>query len=286
MASFFSFLSLRSIALILMAIVLSVGTALFARGWIHAERVALAAQSGIREPSAPAMAILVVRDDLPAGSFVKPNQLRWQAWPEESLSPAYIVKGKGKREDFVDSVVRSGIAAGEPITEGRIVRPGERGFLAAVLTPGRRAVTVSINATSGIAGFIFPGDRVDLILTHGIRLNSGENARVKRVSETVLRNIRILAVDQKTDDQNGEVEIAQTATLEVTTKQAEMIVMLTEMGKLSLSLRSLAENSIPLARPGKNQRSYTWDSEVSPLIASETRPIMVTRGSKQEEIRF
>ncbi len=286
MANIFSFLSLRSIVLILTAIVLSVGTALFARGWIHAERAAMTAQSGVTVPAASAMAILVVRDDLPAGSFVKPNQLRWQAWPEESLSPAYIVKGKGKREDFVNSVVRSGIAAGEPITEGRIVRPGERGFLAAVLSPGKRAVTVSINATSGIAGFIFPGDRVDLILTHGIRMSSGEDARMKRVSETVLRNIRILAVDQKTDDQNGEVEIAQTATLEVTTKQAEMIAMLTEMGKLSLSLRSLAENPVSLARSGKKRRSYTWDSEVSPLIASETRPLMVTRGSKQEEIRF
>jgi len=284
MANIFSFLSLRSILLIIVAIVLSVGTALFARGWISAERAALAAQANASEPAEPAMQILVVGEDLPAGTFVKPKQLLWQAWPEENLMPVYIVKGKGKREDFIDSVVRIGITAGEPITEGRIVRPGDRGFLAAVLTPGSRAVTVPINETSGIAGFIFPGDRVDLILTHSMRLEEGENARLKRASETVLRDIRVLAVDQRTDDQNGEVEIAQTATLEVTTKQAEMIAMLTEMGKLSLSLRSLAENNVGAS--GKKRRSYTWDSEISPLIAGHTRPVTVTRGSEQEEVRF
>ncbi len=284
MANIFSFLSLRSILLIIVAIVLSVGTALFARGWISAERAALAAQANVSEPATQAMQILVVGEDLPAGTFVKPKQLLWQAWPEENLMPVYIVKGKGKREDFIDSVVRIGITAGEPITEGRIVRPGDRGFLAAVLTPGSRAVTVPINETSGIAGFIFPGDRVDLILTHSMRLEEGENARLKRASETVLRDIRVLAVDQRTDDQNGEVEIAQTATLEVTTKQAEMIAMLTEMGKLSLSLRSLAENNV--VTPRKKRRSYTWDSEVSPLIAGHTRPVTVTRGSEQEEVRF
>lgn len=285
MANFFTFLSLRSILLIIIAIVLSVGTALFARGWIHAERAAMAAQSGTREPVQAAMEILIVNVDLPAGSFVKPQQLRWQPWPEKNLLSVYTVKGKGKREDFIDSVVRSGITTGEPITEGRVVRPGDRGFLAAVLTPGKRAVTVPVNATSGIAGFIFPGDRVDLILTHAMRMDNSENSRMKRASETVLRDIRVLAVDQSTDDQNGEVEVAQTATLEVTTKQAEMIAMLTEMGKLSLSLRSLAEVSTG-AKPKNTQRSYTWDSEVSPLIGGQTRPITVTRGSTQEEIRF
>ena len=286
MANILSLINLRSIVLIILAVVLSVGTALFARGWVNAERAVLAAQSRANESKFPAKEILVVGEDLPAGSFVKPKQLLWQPWPEENLMPVYIVKGNAKREDFVDSVVRSGITAGEPITEGRVVHPGDRGFLAAVLTPGMRAVTVAINATSGIAGFIFPGDRVDLILTHAIRLNRGENGTLKRARETVLRDIRILAVDQRTDDQNGEVEVAQTATLEVTTKQAEIIAMLTEMGKLSLSLRSLAENGQAAVKSQQKWRSYTWDSEISPLIGGITWPVTVTRGSEQKEVRF
>ncbi|MEQ9042562.1 MAG: Flp pilus assembly protein CpaB [Alphaproteobacteria bacterium] len=285
MTNVLSFINVRSLILIILAIVLSVGTALFARGWINAERAALAAQAHPNGSQFPAMEILVVKEDLPAGTFIKPDHLQWQPWPEENLMPVYVVKGAAKREDFANSVVRSGITAGEPITEGRIVRPGDRGFLAAVLAPGMRAVTVAINATSGIAGFIFPGDRVDLILTHAIRLDKGENAALKRASETVLRDIRVLAVDQRTDDQNGKVEVAQTTTLEVTTKQAEMIAMLTEMGKLSLSLRSLAEEDDP-AKPKRRWRSYTWDSEVSPLINGMSRAVTVTRGSEQEEVRF
>ncbi|MEW5703198.1 MAG: Flp pilus assembly protein CpaB [Pseudomonadota bacterium] len=284
MANVFGFLNVRTFVLILLAIALSVGTALFARGWMHAERAALAAQPQ-GEPKSAALEILIVAEDMPAGSFVKPNHLRWQPWPEKNLLPVYIVRENGALENFIDTVVRSGITAGEPITEGRIVRPGDRGFLAAVLSPGMRAVTVPINATSGIAGFIFPGDRVDLILTHAIRLDKEENGPLKRASETVLRDIRVLAVDQKTDDQNSEVKIAQTTTLEVTTKQAEMIAMLTEMGKLSLSLRSLAEEEEPDANK-RRRRTYTWDSEVSPLINGITTAVTVTRGSEQKEIRF
>lgn len=284
MANVFGFLNVRTFVLILLAIALSVGTALFARGWMHAERAALAAQTQ-GEPKSAALEILIVAEDMPAGSFVKPNHLRWQPWPEKNLLPVYIVRENGALENFIDTVVRSGITAGEPITEGRIVRPGDRGFLAAVLSPGMRAVTVPINATSGIAGFIFPGDRVDLILTHAIRLDKEENGPLKRASETVLRDIRVLAVDQKTDDQNSEVKVAQTTTLEVTTKQAEMIAMLTEMGKLSLSLRSLAEEEEPDANK-RRRRTYTWDSEVSPLINGITTAVTVTRGSEQKEIRF
>lgn len=284
MANVFGFLNVRTFILILLAIALSVGTALFARGWMHAERAALAAQTQ-GEPKSAALEILIVAEDMPAGSFVKPNHLRWQPWPEKNLLPVYIVRENGALENFIDTVVRSGITAGEPITEGRIVRPGDRGFLAAVLSPGMRAVTVPINATSGIAGFIFPGDRVDLILTHAIRLDKEENGPLKRASETVLRDIRVLAVDQKTDDQNSEVKVAQTTTLEVTTKQAEMIAMLTEMGKLSLSLRSLAEEEEPDANK-RGHRTYTWDSEVSPLINGITTAVTVTRGSEQKEIRF
>lgn len=284
MANVFGFLNVRTLVLILVAIALSVGTALFARGWMHAERAALAAQTQ-GEPKSAALEILIVAEDMPAGSFVKPNHLRWQPWPEKNLLPVYIVRENGALENFIDTVVRSGITAGEPITEGRIVRPGDRGFLAAVLSPGMRAVTVPINATSGIAGFIFPGDRVDLILTHAIRLDKEENGPLKRASETVLRDIRVLAVDQKTDDQNSEVKVAQTTTLEVTTKQAEMIAMLTEMGKLSLSLRSLAEEEEPDANK-RGRRTYTWDSEVSPLINGITTAVTVTRGSEQKEIRF
>ena len=143
---------------------------------------------------------------------------------------------------MVGAVVRSRIAVGEPVTDGAVVKPGDRGFLAAVLNPGMRAVSVPITPTSANSGLIFPGDRVDLILTQTLIPGDGEGG-TRRVSETVLKNLRIIAMGVETGDdaEAGKAnERAKTATLEVTPGQAETVALLTELGKLSLSLRSLA----------------------------------------------
>jgi pilus assembly protein CpaB len=143
---------------------------------------------------------------------------------------------------MIGAVVRKRIATGEPLTDGAVVKPGERGFLAAVLEPGMRAVSVPITPASSNSGLIFPGDRVDLILTQSL-IESESEGSVRRVSETVLNDIRIIAMGTETSDdpEAGQAhEKAKTATLEVTPSQAEKVALLTELGKLSLSLRSLA----------------------------------------------
>jgi pilus assembly protein CpaB len=196
-------------------------------------------------------------------------------------------------KDLVGSVVRRAIAAGEPVSIGRLVKPGNRGFLAAVLRPGYRAVSLRINATSSISGLVFPGDRVDVILTHTV------NAR--RVSETVLTNVRVLAIDQQTNDQAQAPKVGKHATFEVTPKQAEMFSVLSDMGKLSLSLRSLAKDQAeleriatsdePLAEPETEKgKTHTWGSEVSRLLNQRTvenqQVVQVIRGGRTTELRF
>src|SRR5215831_2349787 len=117
-------------------------TALLVRGWLEAQRAAMTPP-----PAAPAPVaqrgpeVLVAKVDLPVGSFIRPEHLRWQAWPEGSLAPTYVLQGRRPLEDFVGAVVRNPISAGEPVTEGRVVVPGNSGFLAAVLQPGMRAVS-------------------------------------------------------------------------------------------------------------------------------------------------
>ena len=144
--------------------------------------------------------------------------------------------------------------------------PGSRGFLAAVLGPGMRAVSVPVSATSGISGFVFPGDQVDILITH--QLTGSEAAH--RAAETVLHDVRVIGIDQKLDSKNGEALVAHTATLEVTPKQSEMIAVAAEIGKLSLSLRSLAtppdEKQLADANAADAKATYTMDSEVSPLV--------------------
>ena len=216
--------------------------------------------------------------------------MRWQAWPDDTVAPTYVIENERSMNDFIGGVVRSSIAAGQPITDTRVVKPGDQGFLAAVLQPGMRAVSVAVNAETGLAGFIFPGDRVDVILTHGMQEKDSEgNQYTKRASETVLQNVRVLAVDQSMDDQNKEVTIAKTATLELLPKQAEILTVTAQLGVLSLSLRGLQEEDqqvaggfpappvpgipgVPMQQSRRtlpqttHGRSYTWDTDVSSLI--------------------
>jgi len=250
------------------------GTVFLAQDWLQAQRDALNAQLAARQvEEGPAVEVLVAVENLPRGTFIKETHLRWQAWPEDGLSEQYIVREDGRAEsetifeDLTGAVVRNGLTVGEPITDGRLVRPGDRGFLAAVLRPGQRAISVPVSATAGVAGFVFPGDRVDLILTHEIQ-NGGPVAR--RASETLLHDVRVLAVDQSVDDQNGAPRVAKTATFEVTPKQAEMITVALQIGRLSLALRSLAfdEEEPKIVE----QRTHTWDTQASRLLEGETGP--------------
>jgi pilus assembly protein CpaB len=293
---------LKSIMLIVVALVLAGFTAFMVRSWLDAERAAAmrAMQQKPQGQQSAGVQVLVAKRELPVGTFLRPEHLRWQAWPEASMSPAYAVEGKKKIEDFVGAVVRLPISSGEPITDGRVVAPGASGFLAAVLRPGYRAVSVPVTMTSSISGFVFPGDHVDLLLTHSMpqRVEGLE----RRAGLTVLRDIRVLALDQKVDVKPGESTVPKTATFEVTPKQSEIIAVVVEMGKLSLSLRSLQRDEplLPENDPFQNvdlsrndntrentadfpERSFTLDSEVSSLLS--VRRMTIMRGDKSEDMR-
>lgn len=284
-------MSVRNIILILVAVAITAGTGLVARNWLSSQRqepVVVAAPPEVKKTH-----VLVADKDMPMGAFVKENMLAWQSWPDEQLHPSYLIKDKNDMKELIGSVVRRSIAAGEPISTGRVIQPGTRGFLAAVLRPGYRAVSLRINATSSLSGLIFPGDRVDIILTHTV----GN----KRVSETVLTNARILAIDQQINDQTQAPKVGKHATFEVTPKQAEMFTVLSDMGKLSLILRSLAKDEAELERlvnsgeplvEGDTEKgnTHTFSSEVSHLLEQRTvtnqQIVQVIRGGKTTELRF
>ena len=166
--------------------------------------------------------------------------------------------------------MRQHIAQGEPIGTSRVIHPGERGFLAAVLTPGMRAATVPLNATADGAGLILPGDRVDLLLSHQIPDMRDANGPARNVGETVLTDIRVVAIDQTVNDQDKKPITGKTATFEVTSKQAEAIEVAKLIGNLSIVLRSAGD---PEGKDGAKQTvaGPTWDSDVSPLLKRPDR---------------
>jgi len=270
----------RTLLLLLFAFGLAGGTAMLARSWLEGQRNAMLAQ-GRATDKKPVRQVLVAKADLAMGTLLRPDMLRWQAWPDAALPPNYAVEGERKPEDFTGALVRFPVSAGEPVTDAKLVSPGHAGFLAAVLPAGARAVSVPVTVTTGISGFIFPGDRVDLILTHVIPQDNPQAQGERRASETVLRDIRVLAIDQKVEGKPGEPVIARTATLEVTPKQSEIIAVTQEMGRLSLSLRSLAKDDslATLATP-------TLDNDVSRLLPAmgskrdDKKEVTVLRGGK------
>jgi pilus assembly protein CpaB len=277
-------MGLRRIIVLLIALIAAGGTAMYARSWIQGQ------QANVTVVATPALEealheVLVAEIALPAGAFIKPQHLRWQAWPTDDVPASYILKGERTEEEMIGAVVRRGLSLGEPITDGGVVKPGERGFLAAVLSPGMRAISVPINPTSSNSGLIFPGDRVDMILTQS--LIDGQGTR--RVSETVLENLRIIAMGADTSDdpaQGKSHQGARTATIEVTPKQAEEVTLLTELGKLSLSLRSLARPETEIVQAADATPQVTWDRDVSDVLSAGrlSSRLMVLRGTKSQDV--
>ena len=205
---------------------------------------ALAAQPVPQGPK-----VLVAKRSLPVGTIITAEAVGYQLWPRELVQDAYFVDGETDVSKLLGTVVRYPLTAGEPVTQGSLVAPGDRGFLAAALGPGMRAVTVTVSAGTGVAGFVFPGDRIDLVLTQSVE---GEGQPL-HASETILKNLRVLATDQSTestkgDDGKTQVQTFSMVTLEVTPKIAEKIAVAQTIGTLSLSLRSIADNQSELER--------------------------------------
>ena len=238
----------RKVILLVGALLVAAVTAFMARS-MFADGSAPVAVAAEAEPQGPM--VLVATRALPVGTIVNQDSFRFQPWPEELIEGSYFIRDESNIEDLLGTVVRTEITAGQPITQGSLVRPGDRGFLAAALGPGMRAVTVPVSVQSGVAGFVFPGDRVDLVLTQEVE--GGGEGPALHASETIIRNLRILATDQRTTTEtteNGDsrVQVSNTVTVEVTPRIAEKIAVAQTMGSLSLSLRSIADNTAELER--------------------------------------
>ena len=313
-------INVRNILMLCVALVFAAGTALFVKSWLESERSQFAAikNTEVEVVEAPSVEILVARGDMTAGTFLKPDMLEWQAWPEDGVHETHIAREPDdeKNEDYEDpiasfdgAVARIGLRGGEPITKARVVHPGERGFLAAVLEPGYRAVSVPVDATSGISGFVFPGDWVDVVMTMQMRDEREGKRQQRHFAQTVLERVRVLAIDQTVQKEDGDIALAKTTTLEVSPKEAERIAVALDMGKLSLSLHSLSPAEAEKAHQERliggdqpldpklvrnKRRSFTLDTEVYHMwgdprlfpTKSKSNEIHVMRGSEAEVQKF
>ncbi len=250
----------RTIILIGILVVLGGATFFLAKSFLDSK------QEGYRRQAAAATKqkqiqtaeILVAKTNLPAGRRIKRENVEWRIWPKKGVVRTHFVKGDKNLEDVLGMIVRQGMYAGEPLIKDRLVEQGDRGYMAALLEPGMRAVSINVGPTTAVSGFIKPGDRVDIMLTiSGKALGS---ASKRQVTETILRNILVIAVATVTNDQETKPSLGKTITFQVTPKQAQIFTVGQTIGRMSLVLRSItdeaytASNDIQTDSKGKDAK--------------------------------
>jgi pilus assembly protein CpaB len=214
----------------------------------------------------PKASILVATKNLKIGDTLTKEDMKWQEWPQSSVFAGAItkdsVKDKPADELALSGRLRRNVSMGEPLSMASVVAEEKGNFVAATLGDGMRAMAIKVKAESSVGGFLMPNDRVDVVMTYEVRLPSDEkvqNASMtvvnKRAAQTILENIRIVAVDQKAKEIE-EAAIARTVTLEVNPQQAEKLALAESMGSLSLALRKLGDETSVII-DGKNPESTT-----------------------------
>ncbi len=229
-------------------------------------------------PPAPTVRVLVALHDLAVGQRIQADDMGWQAWPADNVNADYTTDGvaaktasvsqgqfgkaagklavaagdavsnpaQGRGASFLGAIVRERVTKDEPLISAKVVRAGASGVLAVTLDPGMRAIALPLTAESAAGGFILPGDHVDVLLTRSVDSPTSGAASPTAaahgfLTSTVMRNVRVLAIDQNMAAQKTVSAVGATATVEATPKQAEYLVLAKASGTLTLALRSYAD---------------------------------------------
>lgn len=253
---------MRNLFFLIAALGLAALAALLVRGQFGADPPPPPQVQQPERPEPPKVAtveVLVAERAVEPGRFLDPDSLAWMPWPKAAVADTFIRRGDADRAAFADTVARQPIAAGQPLVSGQLVRPGQRGFLAAVLRPGTRAVSISMDAAAAVSGLVYPGDRVDVLLTYAAPPSAAAGGpgpgggtpsagRMNQATRTVLTGLRVVAVGQRLapaepGDRPGLD--ARTITLQATPVQARQIALARDLGGITLALHSLTTPAGP-----------------------------------------
>ena len=241
---------------------------------------------------APKARMLVAARPLSIGTLLKDDDMREVEIASESVPEGAFIGGAESLAELRGALLRRFIDPNQPIVRTDVLRPRDRGFLAAVLRPGTRAISIGVDVVTGASGLIWPGDEVDLILTQNLQQQGGESPGRRVVGETILSAVRVIAVDQQishsgTDAAAARV-VARTVTLEVNPEQAERVAVAVQLGRISLVVRSI--EGVPEATDPRP--SLVFGSDVSSALSGPQAPppaaprMRVIQGGSQQEVTF
>jgi len=246
-------------------------------------------------PVIPTVTVLAAANVLRAGTLLKPDDIEARQMVESEAPAGARRDTPQARAELFGAMVRQTLLAHQVVLPADVMRPGDHGFLAAVLTPGKRATSVGVDAVSGTAGLIWPGDHVDLILTSDVQENTGSgiNGGKRVAAETVLKDVRVIAIDQQLV-QGGQAEGGQntsrTVTLEVSPEDVERVAVAAHLGRLSLAVRPV--DAAP-ANDNGTSHPVTWAKDVSNAFQSPAKggdapntTIHIYSGTNDKEYHF
>ncbi len=223
--------------------------------------------------------VLVAARDIVPGTVLSADDVRWEPWPETLVDERFVVQpaqvenqapGADPQQEFIDRIARRSIMMGEPMSREMVIKQGDSGVTAANIAPGMRAITINVTPNQGVAGLILPNDHVDLLMDVSVRelvgLNGWKDVVLKYGAETFLRDIRVVAINQKLshDPKEGVAEPGNLVTLEVSPDQAERILIAQQVGTVSLTLRSL----VPGLNDKDKSQTFTMDVRASRALSS------------------
>ena len=218
--------------------------------------------------------VLVAAQDLPAGTLLRDIDMGWAILEESASAESLVIRSETAEATLRGAYLKRDVKNGATIADDDLIRAKEQGFIIAALAPGMRAVSVGVSQLSGVSGYISPGDRVDMLLTHTVTDQTADPVlNPRQFTETILRNIRLLAIEQTVNNSTGKPVLGQTATVEVSPEDAEKLALAANMGSLSLALRSVP--SLDVAETESN----TWTSD---FAVSDSLVNMIVFGSKGE----
>lgn len=249
-----------------------IAVAVFGGAWLYLRPKPVAPPPrAVAPPPKPLPVVLTASRNLAVGSLITANDIIWSPLQNGVILSAHMLKGKTKPDSVVGAVVRRMVHKGMPLTWSSIVRPGQYGFLAAALRPDHRAVTILVNRATSQAGLIYPGDRVDVILT--VEVNDEQTRKTNTFTGTILEDIRVVAVNRQVESSVGATQGnasrrpsrsgSSTVTLEVLPSEAERLVLATSKGDISLAMRSLTDGA------RRDQRTPTGLENLLSLPAAE-----------------
>ena len=282
-------------ALLILGVICIVSGLALGYAWVTSQDTPVEVVPEVRapEPQAAKIAVLSASHDIASGTLLQQGDMLWKDVAPLEIRPGNLVRGQASEAEFVGALAKRDFASGEALISGDLLKHNDRRFLAAALKPGNRAISIPVDASQSAYGLIEPGNYVDVILTQTLGDQSGD-ARRKVVAETILQNIRVIAVDQALTQQvkasavpqfPAEPRLPKTVTLELTKQQAETVFVALQLGRLQLSVRSIEEVSGGAADRAE-QRPPTWASDVSAALKDMPRaPLQPSTSSLEGAVR-